>query len=104
MMKQKEKQQFTHVKLLPVPEAQTSNKDSSYKLSENGSSSFDQKEEKTHLFAHTILPRTESKRKLFEETEQIAQKTIIVPVEDKPEGNKMDECVSPLFKNKFKSK
>ena len=56
------------------------------------------------MFAHTILPRTESKRKLFEETEQIAQKTIIVPVEDKPEGNKMDECVSPLFKNKFKSK
>ena len=85
------------MKLLPVPEAQTSNKDSSYKLSENGSSSFDQKEEKTHLFAHTILPRTESKRKLFEETEQIAQETIIVSVEDKTEGIEMEECVSQIF-------
>lgn len=81
MMKPKEKQDST-VKLLKVPQTLTaSNKDSSNRLSENGSgSSFDQKEDKLHLFAHTVLPRTESRKKLFEEADQVAQRTIIVPV------------------------
>ena len=46
-----------------------------------------------------MLPRTESRQKIYEEAEQIAQKTIIVPVEK--ENNNRE---SPLMQSRFKSK
>ena len=65
----------------------TQNNDlSDHKLhSNNGSGeSFDLSKEdsqnKLHLFAHTALPRSESRQKIYEEASQVAQKTIIIPI------------------------
>ena len=62
------------------------------------------REDKLHLFAHTALPRSESRQKIFEEAELVAQKTIIIPVENQPEEESPKEIYSPLFKNRFRSK
>ena len=67
---------------------------------------MDVKDGHYHFFAHTALPRTESRKKIFEEAEQVAQKTVFVPVDvaQKMEPSKIEECQSPLMKNKFMSK
>ena len=44
-----------------------------------------------------MLPRSESRQKIYEEAEQVAQKTYIIPVENKSEE-------SPLMKSRLMAK
>ena len=66
--------------------------------------SIENREDKLHLFAHTVLPRTESRQKIFEETKELAPKTFIIPVDSKIEEKETKDIHSPLLKNKFKER
>lgn len=73
-------------------------------MSENESDSEMDVRKDLSLCAHTILPISEERQKLFEDTEQVTQKTIIVPVESKLHKEEPEECVSPLLKSRLKER
>lgn len=53
------------------------------------------------MIVHTILPRVDSKKKLYEHTEEVKEKKIVIPVRQY-EG--VDEISSPILKKRKKDK
>lgn len=61
MMKQKDESIYGNIKL-----TQKESDKLSEKSRDESGESLDNREDKLHLFAHTILPRSESRQKIFE--------------------------------------
>ena len=53
------------------------------------------------MIFHTILPRAESRKKLYENTDEVKEKKIVIPVRSFKEP---DEVSSPLLKKRRKNK
>ena len=52
------------------------------------------------MILHTILPRAESEKKLYENTEEVKEKKIVIPVK---QFENTDEISSPLLKKRKKN-